>query len=493
MLFKKGKFRWILGGVFIVVGIVSFSWYYINKNNWVHKDLALLVYHFEYQLILSPDGSRFAYVEKKSNGKMVVILDGESQKKEYDTVRKLSFSPDSSNFSYFAERNNDQFIVLNGEELKDHIDILFAPNSERIIYIVKDGNKKFVKADNKGKSYHSIIDLKFSKDGSSFAYKASDNINSDWIIVFNNKEVGNYYEIGKFTLSPDGSSFAYEAKNNIRENWFVILDGKKLEEIEKERYDVSCSHMSFTNNNDFVYKGALSAIWGEHLFFNGEKIASHDGIDDFIFSPNGENFAYIARKGSIIDSPLDREYSIFLNGEKQETYSYIKEHLFGYQNTHFYLAAKGKDCFFISGSDKKIIGEKGIREGIYKTRCSIDELMVSKNEERVAYRRKKYPITFFNLAINIFGGKLPEEVYYVTLDGRFHETYKKIWNMSFDKNEEHFAYMASDGNDWFVVLNGKELEKHKFIVGPAFNSNGNVLSYIAVDDEIKKIDINLKK
>ncbi len=512
MLFKKKKLKWILGVMFFVMCVIFFSFYYVAKNDWLFNEpyLTSVIYHYEYQGRISPDGSRFAYVEKKSNGKMVVILDEERQKKEYDAVRKLSFSPDSSNFSYFAERNNDQFIVLNGEELKNHTDIFFAPNSKRIAYIVKDGDKKFVKvdnADNKGEKYDSINDFIFSEDGSSFAYKAMITEEGDsfahegrggitWerVVVLSNEEWGGYYEIGNLALSPDGSRFAYEAKNNINDNWFVVLDGKKLEEIGEERYHIR--RMRFNDNNDFIYEGTLpstsSTPVADILFFNGEKIANYDGIRDVIFSPNGESFAYIARKGNLKDPPQSIENLIILNGEEQESYNYISEHIFGPQDAHFYLARKDEDCFIISGNEKNIISEKGIREGIWQTRCDIENLTISNNEERVAYKRTKYPITLYNF-LSPFFKTLPEEVYYVILDNKFHETYKYIDNMSFDKDGENFVYRASDGSDWFVVLNGEELEKHKFIVGPVFNFNGNILSYVAIDDKIKKIDINLKK
>ena len=56
---------------------------------------------------ISPDSTRFVYVEKEGE-KRFIVLDGENEKK-YDDINGFIFSPDSKRLAYAAKENDDVF------------------------------------------------------------------------------------------------------------------------------------------------------------------------------------------------------------------------------------------------------------------------------------------------------------------------------------------------------------------------------------------------
>jgi hypothetical protein len=108
---------------------------------------------------------------------MLAVVDG-SEQGEYDGLAcgSLRFSPDSRRLAYAAKRGDKPFVVVDGHEEAPYdavADILFSPDSRRIAYGAQRGGKQFVVVDgHEEREYDGVEDLLFSPDSRRVAYCA---------------------------------------------------------------------------------------------------------------------------------------------------------------------------------------------------------------------------------------------------------------------------------------------------------------------------------
>ena len=143
---------------------------------------------------------------------------------------------------------------------------VFIPNSKKIVYAARVGQKSFVVFQSstlsqeefygetgKGKEYDAVGLPVVDQRGKRIAYAAKRG--EKWFVVLDGKEGKEYDEVPPDSLvfNPDGSRLAYVAREGG--NWFVVTDEKESPPREG------------------VKKGSL------------------------VFSPNGKRIAYVGKKG----------------------------------------------------------------------------------------------------------------------------------------------------------------------------------------------------
>jgi len=156
---------------------------------------------------VSPDIKRVAYVAKAGD-KEFAVVDGK-EGKQYDDVYGLTFSPDSKRVAYWAKAGGKQFAVVDGKEGKQYDEIgivcyfdlfavvfthsfTFSPDSKRVAYWAKAGDKEFAVVDGKeGKQYGLMYFLTFSPDSKRVAYVAKAGLK--YLVVVDGKE-GKLYD-----------------------------------------------------------------------------------------------------------------------------------------------------------------------------------------------------------------------------------------------------------------------------------------------------------
>jgi hypothetical protein len=83
--------------------------------------------------------------------------------KEYDGVGGVVFSPDSQRVAYMARRGDKVLVVMDGVEGKEYDAIgvypVFSPDSKRVAYEAKRGGKQLVAVDGvEGKEYDRFLE-----------------------------------------------------------------------------------------------------------------------------------------------------------------------------------------------------------------------------------------------------------------------------------------------------------------------------------------------
>ena len=205
--------------------------------------------------IFSPDSRRVMYAahspslppDFKAYG--VVLADGTEQQ-HYDEIGRgtLHFSPDSQHVAYAAREADKWFVVVDGKEQKPYDDIegprnnfalslsstnpsgpVFGPDSRRVAYGAREGEKWFVVVDGKeGKSYDDIE--------------------------------------GNPVFSPDGTHLAYQAR--VGDNYVTVVDGD-----ESKSYDYLISpKIVFDSNSTLHYLAGRETKKALDIYFVEEKV-----------------------------------------------------------------------------------------------------------------------------------------------------------------------------------------------------------------------------
>ncbi|MEP7137107.1 MAG: hypothetical protein ABI904_19435 [Chloroflexota bacterium] len=155
-------------------------------------------------------------------------MNNEHQEKSYDDIGGLTISPNSKRLAYMAKSGDKKVIVLDGIEGKPYNEFqfdVFSPDSQYFAYSAQKGGKFLVVRDGvEGKKYDEILGLTYSPDNNTLAYCASYKDGISFIVV--NEEEGKPYDLaaGKsITFSPDSKHVAHVAKSKGQDR--IVIDG----------------------------------------------------------------------------------------------------------------------------------------------------------------------------------------------------------------------------------------------------------------------------
>lgn len=445
--------------------------------------------------IVSPDSTRWAYLETLSTNKSFVVVNGKKGR-VYDETRNPGFSPDSKRLAYVARLGDKHFVVVDGKESKayDSINMLtdifgaslssakpgpsfdvatsasniFSLDSQRLAYVAYSGGKYFVVTDSQeGQAFDSIRSAGaiFSPNSKHIAYRGkSDN---KWVVVTDGKPSKPYSEIAQASLifSPDSQRVAYIAYSG--DTKFVVVDGKEgPSTMDEPIFSPDGKHFAYLHYSD----GETS------LVVNGKISKVDDGARNLKYSPDSKRLAYVVGRDF-------EKKSVMVDKEKGKAYDHLKfQPLFSPDSMRVaYLAtSNGKKFVVVDGKEGK---KYDILNGNYDT-----VVVFSPDSKRVAYR-----VTTGRKPTN---DRLDEPVLdrkqFIVVDDKEGKTYDDIPTQSpiFSPDGLRVAYLAKSGNKQFVVVDGKEGKAYDHLDHLVFSPDSKYLAYVAYFGEKCVVVVN---
>lgn len=254
-------------------------------------------------LYFSPDGKRWAASCRSQASASFVIIDGKKGQ-EYQSLQDsgegvqgtdpyIGFTPDSSKFYYIAQQGGQSFLVVEEEEW-DGIAGNFQPSvggGNRLGFIGAESatGKKFVVVDNKAKERPGANFLKFSPDGSRYAFVAGISASKLWV---------DGVEVPGIDVGPNGTS---------------------------PRPDNSRCVFS-PDSKHYVASGFVPRMPGlQGLYLNGQLVWKPDGnghsqFNRTIFTPNSQHLFWIAPR--LIASNEDKDpLALYVDGKQTINFS----------------------------------------------------------------------------------------------------------------------------------------------------------------------------
>ena len=182
--------------------------------------------------IFSADSKRMAY-QVQQEGKLSIVLDGETIGQLYDGVSHPVFSPDSKRFAYIAKLGPSSQVIVDNR-VGPAFDSLgtqplrFSPDSQHFAYVGRRGDDYTVQVDHlPGPAFRGVQSgtLSFSPDGAHLAYGAKDEDGYSLALDHQLKKVKPLERLGPRTMvfSPDSQHVAFWARR--RNAWRLCVDG----------------------------------------------------------------------------------------------------------------------------------------------------------------------------------------------------------------------------------------------------------------------------
>jgi len=232
------------------------------------------------ELVISPDRSRIAAVDKSDNLMRVVdfTFNDPSKMQEgplYKSISNISFSKDGSVLVYIAKKDGKTYLVMNGkEEQIPEGEYPWAPvvkpDSKGIGIIVVGLNGAYFHqafSNNKTREnlYKECADLTFSNDGLSHAYVAIKD--EKFLIVTNGKEGPTFDRVISPQFSPDGKFLVYRARQDGKR--FVVVADATGRIIRQHPGYERVFETTFTEDGKSVAYGVKD---GNQLWWKVEKL-----------------------------------------------------------------------------------------------------------------------------------------------------------------------------------------------------------------------------
>src|SRR6266516_943658 len=99
-------------------------------------------------IVVSPDGTRGAYVRRLNSGAVVVVIDGNPMGLPYEQVGRnlVTFSPDSRRTAFVGRLSRQWYVVIDGVESEpfDNVvpeSITFSPDGQRFAIVAEQEGK----------------------------------------------------------------------------------------------------------------------------------------------------------------------------------------------------------------------------------------------------------------------------------------------------------------------------------------------------------------
>lgn len=363
-------------------------------------------------LVISPDGSRVAFVRKKGDQE-VVVVDGE-EGRPYNHVTYPVFSGDSRHVAYAATTNSSW----------NSCDSQSMPECRW--FVVLDGKE--------GAPYSMVSNPRLSHDGQHVAYQTADgNLAA---VVHDGQSRLLHYGISKddstgapaLALSPDGRRVAYVATEPGRRPSTVqaraVVDG-----IRGEVYDEIRTPVFSPDGRRVAYAARVGQQW--LLVVDGKASIFYDTLSRPVFSPDSQHIAFPAR--SRRTTILQDSWRMNLDGKVSKYYESVNSPVYSPDGSRLIFAAESGGDWTLIENDRKISDKHDY----------VIEALFSPDGRRIAFVAKTY----------LPGGG---ERYVVVTDSVPGKSYGNIQGLAFSPDSRHLAYVAQEGSRWFVVVDGQE-------------------------------------
>ena len=141
----------------------------------------------------------------------------------------------------------------------------------------------------------------FCPDGGKLAYRARQG--SRWFVVVDDRRGPEFDRVGSPVFSPDGRQLAYWARQGKKE--FIVLDDRKGPTFDGAGFPVfspdggQVAYRAREGNRWFVLRGAEKGPAFDDIgYYTAPDTGRGSDIADVVFSPDGRQLAYAARRGA---------------------------------------------------------------------------------------------------------------------------------------------------------------------------------------------------
>lgn len=360
-------------------------------------------------IVFSPNGERVAYTVILGADRWQTVIDGKPGP-IYDWVAKsIVFSPDSRRVAYQAgikkrpeavEREGGLYhlrLVVDEAEGPLHESIsfsspVFSPDSQRLAYVAKEGDKSVMIVDGRKERAYDKIGMGrpvFSADSRHMGYIAQDG--DRWLVVMDGVPgpMQDYIPENSLVFSPDSSRWAYGVRSLVRgtdgnsEVFQVVLDGKA-----GEPYDAIEAILFSPDSRHVAYKARKNGLW--RVVLDGNDGIEYPEIMDGwpVYSPDSSLLAYwmktstekwtifIARIAGNKDAGADTSLACPCRGISGGQYDGIvtESAVFSPDSRHLAFVA-------VSGDEKQVVVDGNIGERY----TEVGGVCFSSDSRRTAY------------------------------------------------------------------------------------------------------------
>jgi uncharacterized repeat protein (TIGR03803 family) len=266
------------------------------------------------EMSLTPDASHVALLAN-AGSRRVVYIDG-NQGPPYSSVRQASaqgdgrprpallmISPDGTRVAYVATRGpTDCVVVVNHKEgpvFESIAGVTFSPVGHRLAYVGSRGGKSYVVVDasiGPGYGLVSAADLQFSPDGQHVGYVARDAATpQSWHAVIDGKENEGFAGVERLQFSREGDHFVYVARTSNAEEFSVVVDGvsgPKYALVQSVTLSRDGTHVAYVARKPRDPKGPSKNVCVAVI--DGKPGPDFGEISDVVLSPDGTRSAYAA-------------------------------------------------------------------------------------------------------------------------------------------------------------------------------------------------------
>ncbi len=402
----------------------------------------------------------------------------------------------------------------------------FSRDGKHVAYIKSAGGTERVVADGQeGKPYRIVLwnSLSFSQDGQHLVYAACEQTNchetNRWLVVLDGAERPSPETPVALTLNPDGSRLAITVESRKARTSYVVVDGeaqKPYDEVlrpifsndgkryaylarrEKKAFVVvvdgkeepgtfeSMSCRFSPDSQHMLYEGQVD---GKALvFLDGKELGQYDDVEDVVYSDDGQQLAYTARRGD--------DWFVVANGRPSKPYKRV------WRNS-LRFSPDGKRMGYIASNKNDwrkwvpvVDGKEGTKFDLGTPMVSHPggvlalnvpgTLVFSPDGKRVAYlahsAKPFRSVEKSGNGVTITEGSVT--TWTLVVDGKPGRPYDDIraGSVAFSPDGKRVSYVVSSKGKQFVVVDAKEGVPFDAILPPrgsaTFDSN-EVVRYLA--------------
>lgn len=286
---------------------------YIVYKNYLNKDIILNnknlgSYSDIMKVKFNSTGEKLAYLVslEKEEKKALFINEKREENNDCQEIIDFFFNPINDVINYLCEENQKRYLIFNGKKkvLSDD------PNIEI--------SRIYFTPDYKDYAFEKIYrNDHFSKKRKDPSLPLTTTIWDRYPIVtlnFKNKETKKYAGIHDVVFSSNSRKLAFvgiELNDEGKLFSELVVDGEIIKRVPNQisiELERDISNLSFSpDDRSFVYTIIDKDTGLDELFINGKSCCKYNLISNFIFSPDGKHYAFIAKDYQ----PDDKIFPVF--------------------------------------------------------------------------------------------------------------------------------------------------------------------------------------
>lgn len=293
-----------------------------------------------YDVQLSDDGKTLAYrtilrigKNKKTTRKTIAVVGGK-RFLNYENIQNLVLSDDGSKYAFKASKKRGSYVVTEKGEAGPYYNIGVIKDKETgkisISYVkaVKGGKAVYINNKKASKAYPNIQSIAVTPDAKHFALIIKKN--KQYFVVKEDKKYGPLAYVSNLKISNDGKNIAFLVKN--KKSVHIAVNGV-IAATSAPRQFIYTPNMFFapsgkvlvssvTANNKWMFVRSIIEDNGKPKVFGKPLLAFQSPPSRYAFSPDGKDIVYYAN----MTGPLYKGWYLMKNQNALENIYYKSMH-----------------------------------------------------------------------------------------------------------------------------------------------------------------------